>query len=241
MGTSKRLDVQIWSDIACPWCYVGKRRFEAALLQFPEREGVVVRWRSFELDPSAPPEASAEFTYAQRLARKYGNSERQAQGMIDNMTALAAREGVQMDFERIRPGNTLHAHRLLHFAYEQGLQDQLKEQLLRAYLCEGKLVADPDVLLQAALAVGLDQHQANAVIASDAYEVDVRQDESLARASGITGVPFFAVGRYGVSGAQPVEVLLKVLQKAWDEVSPEVPQTSTAAADAPACGPDGCS
>ena len=236
-ATNKLLEVQIWSDIACPWCYVGKRRFEAALKSFANRDSVKLTWRSFELDPTAPLEQPREISYVRRLATKYGSSEAQAQAMINNMTAVAEREGVQMNFEHIRPGNTLHAHRLLHFAHEHGRQDQLKEQLFRAYLCDGKLVSSREVLLEAAQAAGLDEEKALSVIATDAYEDGVRADQNLARQHGISGVPFFAIGRYGVSGAQPAEALHRVLEKAWQEL-PAAPAPEDAAA--PMCGPDGC-
>ena len=236
---SKILDVQIWSDIACPWCYVGKKRFEAALQAFPDRDSVKVTWRSFELDPLAPREPTSQVPYARRLATKYGSSEAQAQAMINNMMSVAAKEGVQMDFVGIQPGNTFDAHRLLHFAHVQGRQHELKEQLFRAYLCEGKSVAARDVLLEAARNVGLDEEQALSVLATDAYADAVRADETSARQYGISGVPFFGIGRYGVSGAQASEGILSVLRKAWEE-APEVGDPPATVESGPACGPDGC-
>src|ERR1700742_319753 len=134
---AKTLTVDVWSDIACPWCYIGKRRFETALAQFGQRDSVVLHWRSFELDPSAPAQRDNAQPYAERLAKKYGSSVAQAEQRIDHITELAAAEGLPFDFERIRPGNTFNAHRLLHLARERGLQPALKERFLRGYLTEG--------------------------------------------------------------------------------------------------------
>lgn len=231
----KSLKVEVWSDIACPWCYVGKRRLEAALAEFPHRDAVSVIWRAFELDPSAPAEQPEGTAYAERLAKKYGRSVAHAQGMIDSMTKVAAVDGLELRFDRVRAGNTFDAHRLLHLADLRGLQGAMKERLLRAYMTEGEAIGRHEVLTRLATEVGLDGAEVGAMLASDLYAADVRAEEANARDIGITGVPFFAVAeRYGVSGAQPAEVLLEVLTKAWDEL-PE-----GASADGASCGPDGC-
>jgi predicted DsbA family dithiol-disulfide isomerase len=211
--------IEIWSDVVCPWCYIGKRRFEQALAGFPHREQIEVRWRSFELDPSAPAERTGG--YAQNLAAKYGTPLAGAQEMLDTMTATAAREGLAFDFGRARPGSTFDAHRLLHLAAERGLQDELKERLLQATFSEGEPVGDTGTLVRLAAEVGLDAAEARKVLAGDRYADAVRGDEQQARAYGISGVPFFVVdGRYGVSGAQPAEALGQVLAQAWAERSP---------------------
>lgn len=233
---SKRLRIDVWSDIACPWCYVGKRRLEAALAAFPHRDAVDVRWHSFQLDPSAPRSLSPQPGYAQRLAAKYGVSPAQGQQMIDRMVHTAAQDGIAMDFERIRPGNTLDAHRLLHLAQQRGRQDALKERLFSAYLCEGQAIGEPEVLLRLGEQAGLDLDEVQGVLAGDAFGAEVRADIAQARAFGVSGVPFFVVGeRYGVSGAQSPETLLAVLTRWWDE-TPEL----ELAAQGPVCGPDGC-
>src|SRR5262245_34768900 len=134
---AKQLLVDVWSDIACPWCYIGKRRLEQALARFEHRDAVQLRWRAFELDAAAPAEREPR-PYAQRLAEKYGMPVAQAQQRIAQIAGLAANEGLPFDFERIRPGNTFHAHRVLHLAHAHGLQDALKERFLRGYLCEGE-------------------------------------------------------------------------------------------------------
>ncbi|MDB4930152.1 MAG: dsbA [Myxococcaceae bacterium] len=234
----KTLKIDVWSDIACPWCYVGKRRLEAALADFPHRDAVAVTWHSFELDPSAPAIAPATPGYAERLAAKYGRSVAHAQGMIDNMTKVAAVDGLDMRFDKVRAGNTFDAHRLIHFAADKGVQGAMKERLLRAYMTEGEAIGDREVLARLAAEVGLDAAEVAAVLASDRYADGVRADEQNAREIGITGVPFFAVAeRYGVSGAQPAEVLLEVLEKAWEALPDEA---ATAPVEGAVCGPDGC-
>lgn len=232
-----KLRVDIWSDIACPWCYVGKRRLEAALLQFAEREQVEIVWHAFELDPAAPRERDGSASYAERLAKKYGSGVAQAQTRITQMTAVAKLDGLDFDFEHIRPGNTFDAHRLLHLAREYGRQDAVKERFLRAYLSEGQAIGDPATLRRLATEAGLSEEAVSAVLSSDRYAADVREDEEQARQLGIQGVPFFVLDeRLAVSGAQPVELLLSALQQAARErVAPLVPFQEGAA-----CGPDGC-
>ena len=233
------LTVEIWSDIACPWCYVGKRRLEAALARFPERASVQVTWRAFELDPAAPRSADPSISYAERLARKYATSPARAEEMIRGMTATAAAEGLDFHFERIRPGNTFDAHRVLHLATRRGLGDAAKERFLRAYLTEGEPIGEREVLARLAGEVGLEEGEVRSLLASDEYAAEVRADEEQARARGIHGVPHFLVaGRHAASGAQPVEVLLRLLRGAWSARPPE--PSSEVAAEGGACGPDGC-
>lgn len=233
-----KLRIDIWSDIACPWCYVGKRRLEQALARFPHKDDVDIAWRAFELDPSAPRVRDPSQSYAERLARKYGTSPAQGQAMIDRMVGAAAEDGLALRFDHIRPGNTFDGHRLLHLAHERGKQDALKERLLRAYLTEGQAIGEPEVLLPLAREVGLDEQEVRDVLGGDRYAAEVRQDEALARELGITGVPFFVLaGRLGVSGAQTADVLLGALDRAWSELhKPELEQFAEGAA----CGPDGC-
>lgn len=222
----KTLKLDVWSDIACPWCYVGKRRLEAALEDFPHRDAVTVTWHSFELDPSAPSVQPASPSHAERLAKKYGRTVAHAQGMIDDLTKVAAADGLDVRFDRVRSGNTFDAHRVLHLAKAKGLQGALKERLLRAYFTEGEVIGDREVLSRLAAEVGLDADEVSAMLASDRFADDVRADERNARDIGITGVPFFAVAeRYGVSGAQPAEVLLEVLTTAWEGLPDEPAQT----------------
>jgi len=228
------VNVEIWSDIACPWCYVGKRRFEAALAAFEHRDEVTVTWRSFELDPEAPPERGGE--RAEHLAAKYGSSLEQARAMQDRMAEVAAQDGLELRFDRARDGSTFDAHRLVHLARAHGRQDALKERVLRAYLTEGELMADPEALARLAAEVGLPAEAVRLLLAGDLYAAEVREDEETARRLGITAVPFFVVDRaLGAAGAQPPEVLGGLLRQGW-EARPRV----AVVAAGETCGPDGC-
>lgn len=207
----------MWSDVVCPWCYIGKRRLERALADFEHRDAVEVHWRSFELDPNAP--AIREGDPAGRLARKYGISVDEARTASERLTSLGAGEGLEYRLQAARSGNSFNAHRLLHLADGHGVQDQLKERLLAAYLCEGQAIGDPDTLLTEAAAVGLDPAEVRQVLESDAYADEVRADEAEAAELEITGVPFFLVGgRFGIPGAQEVDTMVTVLRRAWEKL-----------------------
>jgi predicted DsbA family dithiol-disulfide isomerase len=234
------LQIDVWSDIACPWCWVGKRRLEAALARFARRDEALVRWRAFELDPTAPRVQDAGISYAERLARKYATSLERAAAMIDTMTATAAQDGLELRFDRIRPGNTFDAHRVLHLAAERGRGDAAKERLLRAYLSEGEPIGEREVLARLAAEVGLDAAEVRAALAGDAFAREVRADEAEARALDIHAVPHFRIGgRYDLAGAQPADVLLSALQLAWDARARERSAGASGGAGA-ACGPAGC-
>jgi predicted DsbA family dithiol-disulfide isomerase len=209
------MQVEIFSDVVCPWCYLGKRRFEQALAQFEHRDEVTVVHRSFQLDPSAPADAGPT---VQMLSRKYGMSVEQAEQAQRQMEQRAAGDGLRYDLAGQRSGNTRDAHRLLQFAREQGRQDELAERLFAAYFTERRSVFDRESLLALAAEAGLDPQMATTVLDSDAFATDVDHDLAEARALGITGVPFFVLdGRYGVSGAQPVELLATALERAWSD------------------------
>jgi predicted DsbA family dithiol-disulfide isomerase len=227
--------VEIWSDIACPWCYIGKRRLEAALAQFEHRDEVEVRWRSFELDPTAPPEREGDL--AEHLARKYGMDVAQARARQQEMTETAAAEGAIFRFDSVRSGSTFDAHRIAHLAAEHGLQDAMKERLLRAYFGEGKLISDHATLAELAAEVGLPQDEIAETLAGERYAEQVRDDERTAQQFGISAVPTFVVDRaLGASGAHPPDALLSLLRQGW-EASPHVP---VAAGGGETCGVDGC-
>ena len=228
------MDVEIWSDIACPWCYVGKRRFEAALAAFDQRDDVRVTWRSFELDPDAPRERAVDS--ATRLAEKYGMTREEAQARQQNLADVAAGDGLQMRFDLARGGNTFDAHRLVHLAEAHGLQDAMKERLMRAYFTEGELVGDPDVLVRLGREVGLAEDELRDVLATDRYAAEVRDDERTAAALGISAVPFFVVDRkMGAAGAHPPDALLDLLRRGW-EARPAIDVLATGAT----CDVDGC-
>ena len=200
------MQVEIWSDIACPWCYVGKRRFEAALEQFDG--DVDIRWRSFELDPTAP--AARERSGAEHLAEKYGMSVEEARARQQQLRDIAAGDGLDMRFDLTRSGNTFDGHRLLQLAAEHGLQGEMKERLLRAHHTEGELLSDHATLVRLAEEVGVPG--AEEMLASDRFAAEVRDDERAAGELGIQAVPTFVVDRrVGVAGAQPADVLLQLL------------------------------
>jgi predicted DsbA family dithiol-disulfide isomerase len=208
------LTVEIWSDVVCPWCYIGKRRFEAAVEQFDGGDVEVV-WRSFELDPGAP--ATREHSAAEHLASKYGMSVEQAEASHAQMTELAAQEGLEYHFEKARGGNSFDAHRLIHLAHANGKQAEAQERVMRAYFTEGVPIGDREALVELGEELGLDARPA---LESDEYADAVRADELLAQQIGIQGVPFFVLNRrYGVSGAQPAELLVQALEKAAGEAA----------------------
>jgi predicted DsbA family dithiol-disulfide isomerase len=228
------VNVEIWSDIACPWCYVGKRRFEAALEAFEHSDDVTVTWRSFELDPGAPPVRAGE--RAAHLAAKYGVTVEEARAMEDNMTQTAAADGLDFRFDIAQSGNTRDAHRLVHLAATHGLQDEAKERLFRAYLTEGAAVSDHETLTRLMAEIGLPADDVAGVLASDRYAAEVVEEERLGAALGITAVPFFVVDRaIGAAGAQPPEALVALLDQGWEQRTPISVVTG-----GEACGPDGC-
>ena len=222
--------VEIWSDVVCPWCYIGKRRVEAALAGLerarPELHGrVEVRWRSFQLDPSAAPfdPAVAPVDLAEHLGSKYGGGRQAGLQMLAHVTGIAAGEGLHYDLEHARGGNTMDAHRVLHAAHAEGgtaLQGKVKERLLQGYFCERENISDPDTLVRLAAEAGLDHLVARQTLAGEAYRDAVEADQAQAHAFGATGVPFVVVERrYGVSGAQPVAVFTDVLTRAMHDAA----------------------
>jgi predicted DsbA family dithiol-disulfide isomerase len=225
------VDVEIWSDVVCPWCYVGKRQFEAALDQFAHADQVTVAWRSFELDPSSPPEVGMSMDLI--LQRKYGMSEEQARMANERMTSLAGELGLEYHLDRARAGNTFDAHRLIHLAATHGLGDAVKERLFAAYFTEGRSIGDRATLTAVAEEAGLDRAEVEATLEGDAFADGVRADEARAAALGATGVPFFVIDEtYGVAGAQGDAVLLAALERAWSESHP------ITMVDSPGKGPD---
>ena len=219
------MQVEIWSDVVCPWCYVGKRRFEAALERFEHRDQVEVEWKSFELDPAAGSQVAdddpSDGDYADRLARKYGTSRSGAQQMLDTMTAAAAVEGLDFHFEKALTANTFDAHQVIHLARERGLQHTIKERLLRAYFTEGEAIGDRSVLARVGAEAGLDADEVLAALENQRYADAVRDDEAEASRLRISAVPFFVIDRrYGIPGAQPAEEILQVLQQTWAQSHP---------------------
>lgn len=215
------MKIDIWSDFVCPWCYIGKRRLEAALEEFGE--DVELRWHSFQLDPSAPKEATADLVGS--LSQKFGIPRQRAQAMMDQITETGASEGLEINFDKALTGNTFEAHRVLHLAGERGLQAQMKERLMAAYFTEGRDVSDVETLVELALEVGLSEEEVRSTLSSDEFEQEVRFDIAQARQIGVTGVPFFLINeKYGVPGAQPPAVLVQALKQAKEELKSTTPE-----------------
>lgn len=228
--------VDIWTDVNCPFCYLGKRRFEAALEQFPQREDVRVVHRSFELDPTLPHDASGPVT--EHIAQKYGISVDQARANEQGIAAQAAEVGLPYQTEGRDFGSSFDMHRLLHHALAVGRQDALLDALYAANFADDTaLFGDTDRLVEVAVGAGLDESEVRRVLDDpDAYADAVRRDEQQAAAMGANGVPFFVfAGKYAVSGAQPTETFARALQLAWGE---QIVPLGTESADA--CGADGC-
>ncbi len=210
------MHVDIWSDVVCPWCYLGKRQFEQALGAFPHRGEVEVVYRSFELDPSAPPGETRPTVEV--LSTKYAMSPERASEAQRQMEQRAAGVGLSFHLDGQRSGNTRDAHRLLHLARARGKQEDLVERLHRAHFTDQVSVFDHSSLAGLAAGAGLDRDEVLATLANDTFAEAVDADEEMARSLGVTGVPLFVVDhRYGISGAQPAETILQVLERAWAE------------------------
>lgn len=228
------MTVEIWSDVVCPFCYIGKKRFEDALKNFSHKEHVAIIWRSFQLDPDGDPAPGTSLN--QYLAQRKGISIEEAKQMNEYVTNTAAAAGLDFQLNKAVLGNTLNAHRLLHLAKEHHVQTAVKEALLKAYFTEGKNINDTTVLLSIATAAGIPAATATAVLNGNQFTQDVQHDQMRAQQIGVRGVPFFVFNnKYAVSGAQATEVFAEVIQKVWEE---EQPATVLAADDA-ACAVDG--
>lgn len=218
------MKIEIWSDIACPWCYVGKVRFEKALSAYEHADAVEVGWRSFQLQPDAPREKPG--LTAAHLAEKYGIGLAQAHEMMSRVTQVAADEGLEFHLDKAVAANTFDAHRLVHHAEDRGVT--LMRRLMHAYQSEGANVADHETLLRLAEEVGLDRGEAAAMLAGDAYAAAVRADFSRARGFGVSGVPFFVIDeQHGISGAQPVAFFLRALR----QLGPQEPKMTMVSSD----------
>jgi predicted DsbA family dithiol-disulfide isomerase len=210
--------VEIWSDVVCPWCYIGKRRFESALERFDDKADVEIVWRSFQLNPSHP--KGVHEAHDESLATKLGVSVAQIHEMNERVTALAAAEGLDYHFETYTVVNTFDAHRLTHLARVEGVGEEFHERLFRARLVEGEVLDDPDTLVRLGGEIGLSEASVRGVLESDDYASDVAHDIAEARAIGANGVPFFVIDRrFGISGAQESDLFLVALERARDAVA----------------------
>lgn len=206
------MNIEIWSDVACPFCYIGKAHLEKALEELPGSENVDIIWRSFELNPNAPVEPKADIY--DTLATKYGQDREWAIQMNNNMTRMADNAGLNFNMNEVKPTNTFNAHRMIHFAESKGLQNEMKERLLKAYFTEGKNVGDVSTLAELAGEIGLDTNEAMKVINEKQFTDEVLKDVERAHKIGVQGVPFFLINnKYGLSGAQPIEVFIEALNK----------------------------
>lgn len=215
-GETMPLTVQIWSDVLCPFCYIGKREFEHALSRFEHKDQVTIEWKSFELDPNAPVR-SEEDTYTM-LARKYGMTREDAKARSAGVAERAASLGLQFNMDKAVIANSFDAHRLIQHAKSQGRGDAAEERLFKAYFTDGVCISDHAELVKLGTEIGLDAEAVQAMLASDAYTEAVRTDEYEAQQFGIRGVPFFAIdSKFAVSGAQSADHFLGALQHAWRE------------------------
>ena len=234
-----KLKVQIWSDIMCPFCYIGKRRIEEALNQFEHKDKVTIEWKSYQLDASFT--RSSDDNLAEHLAEKYGRDLDWAQNMLDNMTENAKTAGLDFHFEKAIMANSHNAHRLLHLAKKYDLGNELKELFFKAYLTDGKDLNNLDTLSTIAISVGLDAEEVRQVLHSDAYSQEVKQDIQEANTIGVQGVPFFVFdAKYAVSGAQPATAFLETLERAWQEGRFDAKITLVNTATNNSCDIDGC-
>lgn len=209
---SKKIKIEIWSDVMCPFCYIGKRRLEQALEKFPQRDNVEIEWKSFQLDPNTKSVPGKDaYTY---LAERYGRDIEWSKATHENVTRMAAEVGLGYRFDKAQIANSFDAHRLEHLAKKLGKGDQVVELIFAAYFTEGKNISDLDTLIEIGKAAGIDQHEIETVFKGSDFGNAVRQDIIEAQQLGITGVPFFVFNRkYGISGAQPVEEFSKTLEQ----------------------------
>lgn len=236
---NKKLSIQIWSDIMCPYCYIGKRRIEDAIVRFGHQDAIDVEWKSFQLDASFV--ASPDDNIFDHLAEKYRKDRDWAVEMVDNMTQNAKNAGLDFQLGKAILANSYKAHRLLHLAKKNGLGDELKELLFKAYMTEGKNVDDNDVLIALGEAAGINREVVEGVLNSDAYGQEVKDDIAMAQQIGVQGVPFFVFdNKYAVSGAQQVETFVKTLEKVWEEGSFGPQLAVLNAIEGDSCGIEGC-
>lgn len=217
------MQVDIWSDIRCPFCYIGKRRFEAALEQFPQKDKIEVVWHSFELDPNAETDTSVDiYDY---LAERKGMSREQSVQMHQRVTQMAADAGLEYNFDKAVVSNSFNAHRLIQLAKTVDKGDAAEEALFKAYFTDGKNIDDNDTLVEIGTSIGLKAQVVSNMLASTEFIQQVREDETRAQQIGINGVPFFVLNnKYGISGAQAAETFTQALQQAWGEYEKANPQ-----------------
>lgn len=230
------MQVDIWSDVRCPFCYIGKRKFEEALEKFPQKNKVEVVWRSFQLDPTL--KTQPEKSTTDYFVETKGVSKEQAQQMFAGATAMAKEVGLDFNLEKSVLANSLNAHRLIQLAKTKGLGDEIEEVLFKAHFSEMKNIDDVETLTQIGTSIGIDAPEIEKMFASDDFKYEVKQDEMQAQNIGVRGVPFFVLNnKYGISGAQSPDVFLETLEKAWEEFEKANPKLDII--DGDACSTDG--
>lgn len=218
------MKIEIWSDVMCPFCYIGKRNFEKALEQFADKDKVEVEWKSFQLDPTIP--EVAKENQVDYLVKRKGMNREQVKGMLENVTQMAQQVGLEYHLDKSVMVNSQKAHQLIQFAKTKNLGDQIEERLFKAFFTEGKNIADTNTLTQLGIDIGLDKNELQVAFTDDQYRYQMNQDIQEGQQLGVRGVPFFVFDRkYGISGAQPSEAFLDTLSKSfteWKAANPEV-------------------
>lgn len=237
MRTNK-MQVEIWSDVMCPFCYIGKRHFEAALEKFADNQQVEITWKSFQLDPALP--EKEELDHEQYLIERKGLPKEQVASMLDHVTQSAKHAGLDYHFEKVVTVNSFNAHRVIQMAKTKGLGDAAEERFFKAYFTEGLDIADAATLTRLGKEIGLTEAEVQEALTNEAYTGKVNRDIYEAQQIGVRGVPFFVFNRkYAVSGAQPVEAFTQTLDKAFAEWREEHPAPSLEVTEGPSCTPDG--
>ncbi|SDE26845.1 Predicted dithiol-disulfide isomerase, DsbA family [Mucilaginibacter pineti] len=232
------MKIEIWSDVMCPFCYIGKRRFEEALVQFENRDQVEIEWKSFQLNPDMKTDPSVNIT--QYLADVKGWTLEYAREMNSHVTQMAAEVGLTYNFDTAVVANSFNAHRFSHLAKQHGLGDTAEEALFNAYFTRGLNIDDNDTLVQLGTEIGLDAEEIKQTLSSDTFAADVKHDIIEAQELGIRGVPFFVVNnKYGISGAQAVPVFTQTIETAFNEWQQENPKPSLTIIEGESCTPDG--
>ncbi|WP_268230784.1 DsbA family oxidoreductase [Sphingobacterium sp. UT-1RO-CII-1] len=236
---ASKMIVEVWSDVMCPFCYIGKRKFEVALSSFSNNEHIELEWKSYQLDPGMKTDPSIK--YYESLASSKGMPVEQAKAMCDQVTEMAKEVGLKYDFEKAVVANSFHSHELSHFAKQFDKQNQVEELLFKAFFEEGKNIDDLEVLKSIVLEVGLDVSAFQDSMEKGEFKEAVNQDINEAKEIGVRGVPFFVFNRkYAISGAQPVDVFKQTIEKSFNEWKSENNKVNFEVIDGPSCGPDGC-
>ena len=234
------MKIEIWSDIMCPFCYIGKRHFEVAKAQMPFRDDIQVVWKSFQLDPTLSFEGGTE-TVEEYLTQRKGMSKDQTKAMLDQITERGKAVGIVFNQEDSIPVNTLQAHRMIHFAQDNGLASQMEEALFKAYFTDNKNIGQQEVLADLAQEIGLDRTEAIEYLKSDNGTESVYADIQEAKNMKVSGVPFFVIDRtYAISGAQPINMIAQTLRQASAETQEKILKPLNISDDAVSCGPDDC-